>query len=110
MIRLIIEPQLQTHWEPILTDKLNLFLSTVLLKIKIADIHFRMHQDPASKVSYYCCEFRGHGARNEKFDAYTQNSDGKIAISDAFSCIRRTIIRKKESARFFAHENFTTFN
>ena len=96
MIRFNVENQLQEHWEPILIRQLHLLLSPVLLNVKFGDISLRMQHDYVGKVNYFCCEFQGYGAQNEIFYAFTQNTDGKIAIRDALSRIRRTIIRKNQ--------------
>ena len=103
MIRFNFEPLLKTEWEPILTHQLHLILSPVLVNIKFANINVHMQPDHVENLRYFCCEFQGYGAHNEIYYAFSQNSDGKIAIRDALSRIRRTIIRKHQHARLRAN-------
>ena len=98
MIRFNIDEQLKLHWDPILVRQLHLLLSPVLVNIKLGDIRLFRQHDQASRTSYFCCEFRGYGAQNEEFYAFAQSIDGRIAIRDALSRIRRSIIRKNQHA------------
>lgn len=96
MLRLNVESQLQTEWEPILKRQLHLLLSPVLTNINFGTVNLYMQYDHSTNLNYFCCEFQGYGANNAVFYAFTQNTDGKIAIRDALSRIRRTIIRKTQ--------------
>lgn len=98
MIRFNIENQLKTQWEPILVRQLHLLLSPVLINVKFGEINLHMQHDLPTEVNYFCCEFQGYGTQNEIYYAFTQNSDGRVAIRDALSRIRRTIIRKNQHA------------
>ena len=94
MIRFNIEPQLNFEWRPIVTRQLHLMLSPVLHNVKFGDINLYRQHDQTTDLNYFCCEFQGYGAQNETFYAFTQNTDGRIAIRDALARIRRAIIRK----------------
>lgn len=98
MIRFNIEPQLKSEWEPVLSRQLRLLLTPVLANVKTGSIHFYTQIDPAVSETYYCCEFQGDGFSDEIFYAYTQNLDGRIAIRDALSRVRRAVIRKSQHA------------
>ena len=98
MIKFNVEPQLKSEWEPILNRQLRLLLTPVLANIKTGSIHFYIQIDPAQGASYYCCEFQGDGYTDEVFYAFTQNMDGRIAIRDALSRVRRAVIHKSQYA------------
>lgn len=96
MIRFNIEPQLEQQWEPIIVRQLHLLLSPVLVNVKSASIKLQMQYDESSKLNYFYCELYGYGIQHEVFHASTKNTDGKVAIHDVFSRIRRTIIRSNQ--------------
>lgn len=98
MINFNLEPQLKSEWEPILIRQLRLLLSPVLANIKTGSIHFYVQVDLSQGESYYCCEFQGDGFSQEIYYAFTQNMDGRIAIRDALSRIRRAVIHKSQYA------------
>ncbi len=96
MIRFNIEPQLKAEWEPILDKQLHLILTPVLANIKFAYVNFYLQSSSSRKnLKCFCCEFQGYGgAQKETYHAFAENIDGKTAIRDSLSRIRRTIIRK----------------
>ena len=98
MINFNLEPQLKSEWEPILIRQLRILLSPVLTNIKTGSIHFYVQVDLSRGESYYCCEFQGDGYNQEIYYAFTQNMDGRIAIRDALSRIRRAVIHKSQHA------------
>ena len=94
MLRFKIESNLQPQWEEILVRQLHLILSPVLTDIKFGVIALYTQHDHSSNQKYYCCKFNGHGNNNTVFYAYTQHTEGRIAIRDAFSRVRREVIRR----------------
>ena len=94
MVHFNIDSQLRETWEPTLNRQLQLILSPLLSKIKQGNVNFRIEHDREAKTSYFCCEFQGYDSRKKLYYAYTQSTEGIIAIHDAFSRVRRTILRE----------------
>lgn len=96
MIQFNIEPQLEQQWKPIIVRQLHLLLSSALVNVKSADIKFQMQHDKSLNTKYYYCQLDGRSLQDDTYYASTKNTDGRIAIHDVFSKIRRSIIRSNK--------------
>ena len=92
MIRLHIEEELDKLWRRKINYQVNYLLTPIINNIKFSEINF--YTCKKSKHIYYCCDMLGEDLSGHKFDFKVKNSNGKTAINDTFSRVRREFLRK----------------
>ena len=92
MIRLQIEEGLDSSWHQTINYKVNYLLAPVLKNIKSGEINF--YTCKQSKSLYYCCDMLGRDTGGQEFLFSVKSSNGKTAINDTVSRVRREFLRK----------------
>ena len=92
MIKLQIENGLDASWHRTINYQVNYLLAPVLKNIRSGEINF--YTCKQSRSLYYCCDMVGKDIGGQEFLFSVRNSNGKIAINDTVSRVRREFLRK----------------
>ena len=92
MIRLHIEEELDSRWRSTINYQVDYLLAPIVNNIKFSEINF--YTCKKAKHKYYCCDMLGEDQSGHKFQFTVKNSNGKIAIKDTVSRVRRELLRK----------------
>lgn len=92
MIRLQIEEGLDNLWRSTINYQVNYLLAPFAKNIKFSEINF--YTCKKSKHLYYCCDMLGEDMSGHEFEFKVKNSNGKTAINDTVSRVRREFLRK----------------
>ena len=92
MIKLQIENGLDESWHRTINYQVNYLLTPVLKNIKSGEINF--YTCKQSRSLYYCCDMVGKDVEGQEFLFSVRNSNGKTAINDTVSRVRREFLRK----------------
>ncbi len=94
MIRLQIEDGLDQSWHRTINYHVNYLLTPILKDIKSGEISF--YTSKQSKSLYYCCDIIGKDIGGQEFLFSVRNTNGKTAINDTVSRVRREFLRKEK--------------
>ncbi len=94
MIRLHIEEELDSRWNRIINYQVDYLLAPIVENIKFSEINF--YTCKTAKQKYYCCDMLGEDLSGNNFQFKVKNSNGKIAIKDTVSRVRRELLRKNK--------------
>jgi len=97
MIKLQIEQGLENTWHHSIDYQINYLLAPVINEIKSGKVNFYTYKDSckSNDVLFYC-NMTGKDKFGQKFHFSMKNSDGKLAIKDTISRVRRELMRKKK--------------
>ena len=90
-----IDGKLDRDWFEFIARQVDYYLARFSESTSITRLDFSTSYDHISNKNYYCCAVSGNGRLGSQFKVRTKNTDGKLAIIDTLSRVRREIIRNK---------------
>lgn len=91
MIRLTLEEGMEDSWQHSINYQVSYLLASVIDNIKSGEINF--YTQRKSQDLLFCCDMKGEDEFGNKFYFSMRNSDGKLAIKDTVSRVRRELTR-----------------
>ncbi len=95
-MKLILENKIKNEWIDVINHEVDYYLATINSLDQNCSLKFKSITDTETNSNCYVCELNAKSVNGKCINASARSTDGKLALRNALSRLRREIVRNSK--------------